>query len=239
MPIQFKVGEIHGEFPEKGSFQTTRTVDGKELRYSVEIREAINRQDKTILQGDIHGEGVEKRRELKPIKDEDKYSLQINEFHNLSLCESDLEKQGYSIKAIDTVEVSSSKFYVHGDYVVFSPKTVERPAEIISESVDVDIDILPADANSISRFFKSTSQATWQNIDENTTYASYSGDIEESESADSMQRSGNLVWAVGEIEYSGEKHRIGVSEMNDSVVFYGKVNAIQAAEIATHIFTSQ
>lgn len=239
MPIQFKVGEISGEFPEKGSYKTTRTVEGKELTSSVEIREAINKQNRKILKGYIHKEDIAKRSEIRRIKEEDKYELRIDGFHNLTISESEIAQQGYSIKEANFIDLASSSFYIFDDYIVYGTQDVTSPQRIVSRCIGVDIEDVTIRKENIADIFESTYQKTLKDIDELTTTATITGEVDDSDEFQSLNKSGDIVWGVGDIVYSDEAYKVGLSSKNDTVVVYGKVSGVKAAELALHIMVSQ
>ncbi|WP_435332852.1 hypothetical protein [Haloarchaeobius sp. TZWWS8] len=63
------------------------------------------------------------------------------------------------------------------------------------------------------------SRATYKGVDENTSSASLAGELEESSTAARLEKTGQKVWVI--FESKSFERKVGISEKNSSVVFWG------------------
>ncbi len=227
MSVQYQAYRIEGEPPEGGSLGSLS--EGGILN----IREVIKREDGPILSGEVLWESTERFQTLEE-KPENQYHIRLDSNYNIGLEESEDENQ-IQLDEKTQNQTESVPFTIVDD--LFLSPDLRPHIQFINEISNMDLSLVSidrADSEEILELFENTTRAMWQNIDENTSTASISGTIEESEYT--LDQKGDLSYIIGNARFGETSAKIGISTKNPSVIVYSEMDRIRSAEIAAETF---
>lgn len=237
MPIGLRVAESTNSTVETGSFVEEIEVEGESLKRLIEVQETVNKQNNQILRGTLHQEHLDARTSIQTEGRSNNYALKIDRFHGLDISPATFESQDSELLKEKVKTVTTEEFIIIGDWMAYTfDNTTNLPAQL-NDILDIDFEEVSIQAGYFQEEFNGMQVSSWSDVDENISLKTVSGDLEESEEYDSMSNSGDLTWAMGEIEFQDGGYKIGISSEQDSIIVYGVSDLVQAAEIAIDLLS--
>lgn len=232
MPTGYRPYRINGEIAERGPEISTINRADNEGRYGLRVRNILSKQDKNVFRGRITLENSEETTRLREGIGADKFALQVDQDHNIDLIEKDDGGEDPDFTEQEVLKSTEKIFFtVLNDFLMhlFSEEIDQALLESILNIELEEINITP---QHIETHLGEIQSASWRGVDEHTTRASVTGDVENS---DYLDNRGEPVWAVGQVELKEETHTVGLSVPNNTVVLYDNDNTISSAELVKKV----